>query len=89
MPEYINTIEYPNWYPKLDKEKARKITHHCEEHNIEPNVCAYYKDWNDFCSDWVDGVGYSEGQAEELLREGKVTGEFLEFKNWGILRFAM
>lgn len=82
-------VDYPNWYPKLNDIQVRTILKHCDKHGIESNICAYYEDWDDFCSDWVDHVGYTTQEAKSKLQDGKRTGEFLEFDGWGILRFAM
>lgn len=80
-------VNYPSWYPKLDEDKMHHIIEHCEKYNLEPDICAYYKDWNDFCSDWCDGLGFTENEAKEMLYSN--TGEFLIFENWGIIRFTL
>jgi len=86
--ELLEQIGYPDWYQPLDEIKIRKILKHCKEHRIEPNVCAYYSDWDDFCSDWCDEVGCTKTEARSRLQDGKRTGEFLEFIDWGIIRFT-
>lgn len=85
--ENLLLTNYPEMYPALDEEKTKKVIKHCKRYNIEPNVCAYYEDWEDFCSDWCDDIGYTRTDARELLHGGK--GEFQIFKNWGILRFSI
>ena len=82
-----NGIDYPEWYPQLDEEKIKNIIKHCKKYDINPEICAYYEDWEDFCSDWCDNIGYSRTEAREKLHGGE--GEFMIFKNWGIIRFTL
>lgn len=80
-------LDYPDMYPELDEDKTKKIFAHCNRYNIEPVICAYYEDWEDFCSDWCDHIGYTRTEARDKLHGG--IGEFMIFEGWGILRFVI
>lgn len=82
----MNRINYPEMYPELSEDKIQKILEHCERYDLEPDVCAYYEDIDDFYSDWCDDLGYTEEEADEML--DSYSGEFIEFDGWGILRFV-
>lgn len=87
-PRKVYGIEYPDAYPKLTMEIGKKIVAHCTRYRIRnKRICAWYADWEDFCSDWCDEVGYTRTQARELLHGGR--GEFMQIKGFGILRFDM
>lgn len=65
-----------------------KIAKHCKRYGIKNEICAYYKDWEDFCSDWCsDNIGYTRTEARKLLHGGK--GEFVIFKTGEIIRFVI
>lgn len=81
-------IRYPGMYPDLDDDKIEIILKHCDYHKIEPDICAYYEDWEDFCSDWCDYIGLTEEEAREKLNGGDFEGEFIDFGDWGIIRFV-
>lgn len=69
---------------KLVKEELDKIKKHCDKYNTS-QICAWYSDWEDFCSDWCDQIGYSRNEARKLFHGGK--GEFKIIDSIGILRF--
>ena len=51
-------------------------------------ICAWYSDWEDFCSDWCDICGYSRTEARKLYHGG--IGEFMKLPEGnGIVRFAI
>lgn len=81
-----DSIDYVEKYigRKLTKEELKKIESHCKRYNTL-RICAWYADWNDFCSDWCDNIGYSKKEARELLHGGR--GEFKTINSIGILRF--
>lgn len=62
------------------------IEKHCKRYSVS-TVCAWYQDWDDFCSDWCDEIGYTKTQARKLLHGGK--GEFKVIHDVGILRFEI
>ena len=80
-------IDYPEHYPKISENQVDKILKHCKKYNIKPQVCAYYENWKDFCSDWCDFIGLTKTEAKERLYGEE--GEFLIFKGWGIIRFSL
>lgn len=66
--------------------EIKKIESHYKRYNTN-SICAWYLDWEDFCSDWCDNIGYTRTEARKLLHGGK--GEFKIVKNIGILRFEI
>lgn len=80
--EYLENLISRN----LTDEEITKINRHLKRYNLN-SVCAYYYDWDDFCSDWCDEIGYTKTQARALLHGGK--GEFKVVKDLGILRFEI
>ena len=72
---------------KITDEQARKLIRHCNRYIIEPNICAWYDNMEDFFSDWCDAVGYTRTQARKLYHGGK--GEFCTFANGEIIRLAL
>lgn len=70
---------------KLTDVEIKVIEKHMTRFNLK-SVCAWYYDWEDFCSDWCDEVGYTRKEARELLHGG--IGEFKMITSIGILRFA-
>ena len=73
----------------LTKEQIELIVNHCNEYGIKPDLCAWYKDMDDFYSDWCDEVGYSESEADRVFEEGSQSGEFIQFSDESIVRFTM
>lgn len=82
------TKEYLSQYIKFDETIEKAINNHKKRYSECGEVCAWYADWEDFCSDWCDECGYTRTQARELLHGGK--GEFMELPNCnGIIRFVL
>lgn len=82
------SMDYLGRYVDMTDEIKGQIAEHARKHGLEQEICAWYKDWDDFCSDWCDSVGYTKTQARELLHDE--TGEFMFLPgNAGIIRFAM
>ena len=84
---FDKSVVYLEQYTDVSDEQKGKIIQHATRYNINPDICAYYEDWEDFCSDWCDGIGYTRTEARKLLHGGK--GEFMVFKDWGIIRFTI
>ena len=78
-----NIDDYRN---KITEEQSAKLLRHCNIYGISPNICAWYDDWEDFCSDWCNQIGYTRTDARKLLHGGK--GEFVVFSNGEILRLV-
>ena len=70
----------------LTIDEVKKVERHLKRYNLN-RICAYYYDWNDFCSDWCDEIGYTKTEARNLLHGGK--GEFQIIEGLGILRFEI
>jgi hypothetical protein len=74
---------------QLSEDDKPILIEHCNEHNIPPVICAWYDDIDDFYSDWVDEVGYSKKQADDLLRDNKDSYQFVIFNDGRILRLSL
>lgn len=46
--------EYLRQYIKLTDTIKQKIEAHAARYHIKAEICAWYSDWEDFCSDWCD-----------------------------------
>jgi hypothetical protein len=60
----------------------------CNQWGIFPNICAWYDDISDFYSDWVEDIGYTKEQADDLLDIVKMQGEFIIFSDGRIVRLV-
>lgn len=81
------SIDYLSGYIKVDDVIISKIEKHAKKYDIEPKICAWYEDWEDFCSDWCS-LGYTRTEARVLLHGGR--GEFMFLPNKkGIVRFCL
>lgn len=82
------SVNYLSGYITVTDDIKKKIEKHAVRYNIAPVICAWYSDWEDFCSDWCDGLGYTRIEARKILHGGR--GEFMKLpKNFGIVRFAL
>lgn len=63
------------------------ILRHCNRYDVEPDIYACYSDWNDFCSHWCDGVGYTLEEINKIYHAGK--GEFLTLNTGQIMQFGI
>lgn len=82
------SINYLNQYGEVTKEIQDKLKKHIKRYDLTDEICAWYLDWEDFCSDWCsDNIGYTRTQAKKLLHGGK--GEFKIIDGFGIVRFAL
>lgn len=66
--------EYLRQYIKLTDTIKQKIEAHAARYHIKAEICAWYSDWEEFCSDWCDIRGYSRTEARKLYHGG--IGEF-------------
>lgn len=82
------SFAYLSKYIDVTDEVRRKINKHAKKYGIKPDICAWYADWEDFCSDWCDNLGYTRTQARKLLHGG--IGEFIILPcDKGIVRFVL
>ena len=80
--------EYLSDYICISKDVIRANKRHAKRYGIMPGICAWYLDWEDFCSDWCDQCGYTRTQARKLLHGG--IGEFQVLPNGnGIIRYTL
>ena len=80
--------KYLGQYINITSEIEQKINKHAKRYEINPTICAWYKDWEDFCSDWCTNIGYTRTQARKMLHNG--IGEFMCLPyGYGIIRFAI
>ncbi len=83
-----HNIDYLKQYIEFTEEIKYKIEKHAKRYNIKVEICAWYEDWKDFCSDWCDNLGYTKTEARKLLHGG--IGEFMFIPNEnGIVRFVL
>lgn len=80
--------KYLAQFIKITEKIKEKIEKHAKRYNLNPDICAWYADWEDFCSDWCDGCGYTRTEARKLFHGG--LGEFMILPgNNGIARFTI
>lgn len=80
--------EYLRQYIKLTDTIKQKIEAHAARYHIKAEICAWYSDWEDFCSDWCDICGYSRTEVRKLYHGG--IGEFMKLPEGnGIVRFVI
>lgn len=83
----VKGLDYLSNYMKVTSELLFKLEKHCKKYNISnPEICAYYKDREDFYSDWCS-IGYTRDEARKLLQNN--TGEFQKFATGEIVRYVM
>lgn len=81
------SIKYLEQYLTVTDKLKSTIELHAREHDIKPEICAWYKDMDDFYSDWCS-IGYTRQQADKLLEED--SGEFMFLPdNLGIVRYVL
>lgn len=78
-----NIDDYRN---RLTEEQKLTVVEHANNFELEPNICAWYDDMEDFYSDWCGELGYTQEEADSLFCEN--DGEFLQFNNDTIIRFV-
>jgi len=80
--------DYLTRYIDLTDEIEKKIDRHAKRYHLEPKICAWYRDWEDFCYDWCTVCGYTRTEARKILHGGK--GEFMILpERKGIIRFIL
>ena len=92
--EYLKTltvecrasINYISQFMVVTDEHVKSIIDHCSKYKIRPNICAWYKDMDDFYSDWT-AIGYTKETADRLYKDCKA--EFQTFKNGNIIRYVI
>lgn len=72
---------------RISEDQAISLLKFCKKYGVEPVICAWYEDWEDFCSDWCDYIGYSRTEARAKLHGG--VGEFKIFSDGTICRIEM
>lgn len=88
-PKEKYTVEdIDDYQNRLSDEDKDILIQHCNEHDISPKICAWYDDVEDFQSDWVDEVGYSEKDAFKIFSDGLLDGEFKQFIDGRIVRLV-
>jgi len=87
--EYVYTSidDYQN---RLTDEQKEIVIKHCDCYSIKPIICAWYDDTEDFYSDWVEDLGYSKDDADDLLAGNRDNKEeFITFSDGQIIRFSI
>lgn len=83
-----DSINYLERYVKVTDDIKKRIERHAKRYEINAEICAWYKDWNDFCSEWCDELGFTKTEVRKLLHGG--IGEFMYLPdNLGIVRFSI
>lgn len=82
------SIYYLNTHIKITEQIKQKIEKHANRYGIKAEICAWYRDWKDFCSDWCDQCGYTKTEARRILHGGIGEFMFLPEEN-GIVRFVI
>lgn len=77
-----------DYQSRLSEEDKTLLLAHCNEWDIAPVICAWYDDMDDFLSDWVEEVGYTEEAAKNLLNPNNTQGEFKVFPDGRMLRLV-
>lgn len=72
---------------KMSVNIIEEMEQHTTNHDIEPCVIAYYRNYEDFRHEWCDQLGYSESEADEILKSD--SGEFQMIDDFGIIRYAI
>lgn len=84
------SIKYLRRYVNITAKIKEAIEKHAQEKGLEPEICAYYEDMDDFYLDWISLCGYTKTIAKKLLDKGLKTGEFMYLPDGqGIVRFVM
>ena len=90
MDKNIHTLSeksktYLAQYIQLTNNIILDIEKHMTKYQLCTDICAYYKNMDDFLSDWC-GIGYTKNNAKKLLKEN--SDEFMKLPyNLGYIRF--
>ena len=82
------SLEYLSQYMKIDEITIFEIGSHCGRYALIPNICAWYKDMEDFYSDWC-GIGFTRKEATDLFYKDEERYQFQTLKNGNIIRYAL
>ena len=78
---------YLSQYIHLTDKITLAIEKHATKYDIHGDICAYYKDLEDFFTEWCS-IGYTRTEARKLMHGG--YGEFMKLPdNLGYIRFAV
>lgn len=84
------SIEYMEQYVGVSERVKKYIENHADKYGLNPKICAWYKDTDNFYDDWVLGVGYSTKDADLVYDKGIESGEFLWLPDGlGLVRFEL
>lgn len=84
----IKSKRYLEQYITVTNPILTKICRHAKRYQISAEICAWYTDWEDFCSDWCKNLGYTRTEARKILHGG--NGEFMKLpEEKGIVRFIL
>lgn len=82
-----NSKKYLSQYIELSDQTILAIGKHAMRYALHTDICAYYKDMEDFFSDWCS-IGYSRTEARKLMHGGH--GEFMKLPDGlGYIRFVI
>lgn len=82
-----NSKKYLSQYIELTDKIVLAIGKHAMRYALSGGVCAYYKDMEDFFSDWCS-IGYTRTEARKLMHGGH--GEFMKLPDgFGYIRFVI
>ncbi len=81
-----NSIDYVSQYMPVTPDHVLAIVNHCVQYKLNPCICAWYKDKDDFTYDWKQ-IGYTEPAIQELLSTEQK--EFQTLNNGCILRYVI
>lgn len=78
---------YLSQYIQITDDLTFIIGKHAMRYVLHGDICAYYRDMEDFFSDWCS-IGYTRTEARKLMHSGH--GEFMKLPdNLGYIRFAI
>ena len=89
-----NSKKYLSQYIELSDKTVLAIGKHAMRYALHTDICAYYKDMEDFFSDWCS-IGYSRTEARKLIVHtfngelkcsGKISQYEEELENVGFFR---
>lgn len=84
----IKSKRYLEQYITVSNPILTKICRHAKRYQISAEICAWYADWEDFCSDWCKNLGYTRTEARKILHGD--NGEFMKLpEEKGIVRFTL
>lgn len=87
LPVSERSKRYLSQYIQIEDNITLAIGKHAMRYMLHGDICAYYKDMEDFFSDWCS-IGYTRTEARKLLHSGH--GEFMKLPdNLGYIRFAI